>query len=85
MSHEPEKCRSAQEQFRTCPSRSVAPWVNGTIAWGDTHIFAVIAGMMMAIAAQIDVDIRWGGDWDSDRTFKDQTFIDMPHFEIDVQ
>jgi len=26
--------------------------------------------------------IRWGGDWDGDTHIKDQTFIDLPHFEI---
>jgi len=27
--------------------------------------------------------IRWGGDWDSDTDLKDNTFNDLPHFEID--
>ena len=26
--------------------------------------------------------IRWGGDWDGDRDFKDQNFNDLAHFEL---
>tara|TARA_R110000772_G_scaffold159893_1_gene271073 strand:+ start:774 stop:1091 length:318 start_codon:yes stop_codon:yes gene_type:complete len=27
-------------------------------------------------------DLRWGGDWDSDGDFDDQTFNDLPHWEL---
>ena len=30
----------------------------------------------------MNIKIRWGGDWDSDNIMKDQTFNDLPHFEI---
>ena len=26
--------------------------------------------------------LRWGGDWDSDKDFKDQSFDDLPHMEL---
>jgi len=26
--------------------------------------------------------IRWGGDWDADKEFEDQSFDDLPHFEL---
>jgi peptidoglycan L-alanyl-D-glutamate endopeptidase CwlK len=26
--------------------------------------------------------IRWGGDWDGDGDFKDQTLVDLVHWEI---
>lgn len=26
--------------------------------------------------------LRWGGDWDSDGDFTDQTFNDLPHWEL---
>jgi len=26
--------------------------------------------------------VRWGGDWDNDKDFKDQSFDDLPHFEL---
>ena len=26
--------------------------------------------------------LRWGGDWDADKEFHDQSFDDLPHFEL---
>jgi peptidoglycan L-alanyl-D-glutamate endopeptidase CwlK len=49
------------------------------------HYFA---GYVKATAEQLKKDqlichdIRWGGDWDSDTEVNDQTFIDLPHFEL---
>jgi len=59
-----------------------APYVNGAIPWGDTHIFAVIAGCFMAAAKMYGHTLRWGGDWDSDGGTKDQTLMDWGHIEI---
>jgi peptidoglycan L-alanyl-D-glutamate endopeptidase CwlK len=27
-------------------------------------------------------NLRWGGDWDADKDFHDQSFDDLPHFEL---
>ena len=59
-----------------------APYINGRIYWEDSHIFAVVAGVFMAAAKQQGFKIRWGGDWDSDGTTTDQTFMDWGHIEI---
>ena len=59
-----------------------APWVNGLIPWGETHIFAAIAGCFFAAAAEMGVKIRWGGDWDADGSTNDQTLMDWGHVEI---
>ena len=59
-----------------------APYVDGRIMWGDTHIFAVVAGCFMAAAELLGHTLRWGGDWDSDGTTTDQTLMDWGHVEI---
>ena len=56
-----------------------APWVEGAIPWKDTHIFAVLAGCFFAAADQLEVRIKWGGDWDTDGSTKDQTLMDWGH------
>lgn len=40
------------------------------------------AGFVLAMANVMDIKIRWGGDWDGDRDFSDQTFDDLVHFEL---
>lgn len=59
-----------------------APWVNGSIPWDDTHIFAIIAGCFHAAAKECDAKIRYGGDWDTDGSTKDQTLMDWGHVEV---
>ena len=59
-----------------------APWVDGKIPWKETHMFAVIAGVIMAVAKRRGVKVRWGGDWDSDGSTRDQTLMDFGHIEI---
>lgn len=50
--------------------------------------FYFLAGIIKATAhrlkeeGKITHSIRWGGDWDSDHDFTDNTFDDLPHFEL---
>jgi peptidoglycan L-alanyl-D-glutamate endopeptidase CwlK len=56
--------------------------------WEDHKAFAVFAGYLMRIADEllekklITHRLRWGGDWDGDGRTNDQTFVDLPHFEL---
>lgn len=44
--------------------------------------FYHFAGYVKAKAEFLGIKIRWGGDWDSDNVFSDQTFNDLVHFEL---
>lgn len=59
-----------------------APWIDGAIPWGDTHAFAVVAGVFFAVANAQNIRLRWGGDWDMDGSTEDQTFMDWGHLEL---
>lgn len=59
-----------------------APIFGKVIPWNDTHIFAVVAGCFMAAGQELGSPIRWGGDWDSDGSTKDQTLMDWGHVEL---
>ena len=39
-------------------------------------------GYVKATADQLEIKIRWGGDWDSDKDLHDQNFMDLPHYEL---
>jgi len=39
-------------------------------------------GIVLGIASEMGISIRWGGDWDRDTYVKDQKFNDLPHFEL---
>ena len=57
----------------------IAPY---PINWNDHHAFHRLAGIIQSSAALNNTPIRWGGDWDGDNDTKDQSFIDLPHFEL---
>jgi len=75
------KLKFPQGKHNTLPSLAVdvAPY---PIDWKDTERFRLFAGIVIGIAAAQGVKLRWGGDWDGDLTNKDQSFHDLPHFEI---
>ena len=56
--------------------------VNGINIWKDEFRFAVFAGEVIGIGWSLGIDIRWGGDWDGDGSREDQSFHDLPHFEL---
>ena len=57
----------------------VAPY---PIDWKDRVRFHYMGGMVRGIGQQLGVNIRWGGDWDSDGETKDNSFDDLVHVEI---
>jgi len=58
------------------------------IDWSDLHRFYHYAGYVKGVANRLYHEgkmthkIRCGSDWDGDNSFKDQTFHDLPHFEL---
>jgi len=68
------------------PSEAIdaAPWFSEKphIRWEDKEKFYHFAGYVQAVADQLNINIRWGGNWDSDDELHDQTFFDLPHFEL---
>jgi len=58
------------------------------IDWRDIKRMHYFAGHVKMLAiklkeeGKITHNIRWGGDWDSDTEVKDETFMDIAHYEI---
>ena len=58
------------------------------VDWEDSNRFHFLAGLIFGIAERLRAEgkiehrVRWGGDWDKDMDFQDQTFNDYPHFEL---
>lgn len=52
------------------------------IDWQDLERFRAFGGFVLGVAALLGVPLRWGGDWNGNRQFKDERFVDLPHFEL---
>lgn len=57
----------------------IAPY---PIDWSDLQRFHDLAKIVIGVATEMGIKIRWGGDWDGDGDLRDQTFNDLPHFEL---
>lgn len=65
----------------------ISPW---PIDFDDTKGFVYLAGLMIATAKQLNIKLRWGGDWNGDhrlsgrgkRGDRSQTFDDLVHYEV---
>ena len=75
------KLRYPRSKHNKWPSLAVdvAPY---PLDWKDKETFYYFAGFVKGLAAEMGIAIRWGGDWDSDTMVHDQTFMDLPHFEL---
>ena len=70
----------------------IMPYQKGTNAFSghekDDRRFYSMMGMVKAISERLIEEnkithkVRFGLDWDGDQMFRDQTFDDLPHFEI---
>lgn len=68
---------------RPSDAMDLAPYKTGFgIDWGDTHLFYLFAGYVLATAHSLGVELRWGGSWDGDWDLHDQRFNDLIHFEL---
>lgn len=74
------KVRYPNSKHNANPSNAVdvAPY---PIDWTDRERFHYFAGYVMGVASNMGVRLRWGGDWDSDREVRDNSFDDLVHFE----
>tara|TARA_R110002110_G_scaffold85968_3_gene224284 strand:- start:1061 stop:1453 length:393 start_codon:yes stop_codon:yes gene_type:complete len=52
------------------------------INWDDRDRMHYMGGMLRGIGKQLNLNIRWGGDWDSDGEVADNSFDDLVHIEI---
>lgn len=50
--------------------------------WKDALRFARVAGGILYVARQKNIELRWGGDWDMDGKSNDQKFMDIGHIEL---
>lgn len=73
--------KAGQSKHNSLPSRAVdlSPY---KIDWENPKRFYLLAGMMFQCAYELNIKIRWGGDWDRDWDHADQSFMDLPHFEL---
>ena len=75
------KVRYPNGRHNASPSRA-ADVVPYPIDWDDRERFHLFAGFVLGIAQSMEINIRWGGDWNKNFEVDDNQFDDFPHFEL---
>ena len=75
------KVKYPKGRHNSSPSRAVdvTPY---PVDWDDRERQTLFAGFVLGIARSMDIKLRWGGDWDRDTQVSNNSFDDLPHFEI---
>lgn len=80
------KLRWPNGNHNALPSRAadIAPY---PIDWSEheaAHLrFAFLMGVVHVCARQLGVKVRFGFDWNRNLDPRDETFLDLPHVELD--
>lgn len=69
-----------QSRHLTGHAIDLAPWVDGMSRF-DWPLFYPIADAMKMAAMELQIPLRWGGDWNGNG-IQDESFRDGPHFEL---
>ena len=59
--------------------------VNGKVNWNDMKYWSLAGKHFSQYAKLKGLNLRWGGDWNKNGEWKDEKFLDAPHFEINSQ
>lgn len=75
------KLRWPHGKHNGVPSRAVdlAPV---PLDWNNVAAFHELARIVLEVAAELGIPLRWGGDWNRNGKTNDETFRDLPHFEL---
>jgi peptidoglycan L-alanyl-D-glutamate endopeptidase CwlK len=81
------KLKWPNSKHNSKPSKAVdvAPWPipkDWGEHWKDRVKFYELKAIMFYEAEKQGYRLRYGGDWDMDNDYKDQTFDDLVHFEL---
>lgn len=51
-------------------------------SWDNVEPFEEVAKAMYQASSELDIDIKWGGNWDNDDKWHERGEYDNPHFQI---
>ena len=80
--------KKSRHNYSPSMAFDICAYVNGKYSWRECYL-AYLGGVIMAVGSRLAEEkkithrLRWGGNWDGDgEIITDQSFIDLPHFEI---
>ena len=76
-----EATRTMDSRHLTGHAVDIGAWVFGEVSWHWPLYYKINKAMKLAMLEE-SVLLRWGGDWDNDGDYEDETWRDGPHYEL---
>lgn len=76
--------RKSKHNYNPARAMDLCPWKPGVgLDWNDRESFSVMGGILLGIAHEKGIRVRWGGNWDADEYFRERgDNWDLPHLEL---
>ena len=69
----------SKHNYRPSLAVDVVPY---PVEWDNKDRMIYFAGFVKGVSEKLGFEIVWGGDWDADTDMEDQTFKDLPHYQL---
>lgn len=77
--------KKSKHNYNPSKAVDIIVYVDGKITW-EFEKYRIVAHHIMKVAKDLNIKIRWGNDWDIDGIEvgpdPDESFVDVPHFEV---
>lgn len=50
--------------------------------WNDRKAFIALSHVILSVAKDLNIPLRWGGDWNMNGILTDEHLSDLPHYEL---
>lgn len=78
------KVKWPNSKHNALPSLAVdiCPYPFHAAMWKQREPWERLAAIVLQCAKELDIPVRWGGDWSQNGRIDDERFFDGPHFEL---
>ncbi len=74
--------KTLESRHLTGHAIDLVAYFQGEVSWHIGHYQRLHEEAMNIAAEELGYNIVWGGDWDDDGDYTDQTFVDGPHWQL---
>lgn len=73
------KTKKSMHNYTPSKAIDIAPY---PIDWNNLERFKELSKVVLKCAKDLNVNLVWGADWDSDGNILEHSFRDYPHYEL---
>ncbi len=73
--------RKSKHNYSPSNAVDIYAYVDGKACWEKEHLY-YLGGVIMTCARNLNVELRWGANFNRDADLTNENFYDLPHYEL---